>query len=88
MSSNRPPDAEGQNGAPAHGVDRFVSAGDLCMLRAVMKSLRQRRGDYCKAIGEHNVAALVVRLFLVGHCREQELRALLDVEETDRRPLR
>lgn len=53
-----------------------------------MKSLRQRRGDYCKAIGEHNVAALVVRLFLVGHCREQELRALLDVEETDRRPLR
>lgn len=58
-----------------------IAAADLLMLRLVMVSLRRHRRDYCQAIGEHNVATLVLSLFHIGFRRESELRDLLGVCE-------
>ena len=61
---------------------RAVNERELAMLRAVMASLKRQRPDYCRAIGEENVAALVIRLYLQGITDESRLREILGVPLT------
>lgn len=64
---------------------RAITDKELLMLRAVMATLRRRRAAYCRAIGEENVAALIIRLYQQGITDERNLREVLGVGDGEPR---